>query len=154
MEYIIISSDKNITTAQEYLEQATNINELIDSHLQELHEMKELSTTLSSMNYSKDKVQVSSDPDSNFSKIIVKITDLEYEINKEVDKLCDLKSEIKNIINNMIDNKEKLIFRYRYILHYRWEKIAEKMDLSPRTVHRIHASSLKDIKIIYENGTK
>ncbi len=42
---------------------------------------------------------------------------------------------------------EEILLRYRYINCYGWNKICALMSVSQRTVHRIHASALKNFVI-------
>ena len=44
-------------------------------------------------------------------------------------------------------NTEPLLLTYRYFNNCTWEEIAERLHVSNRTVHRIHASALKNFSV-------
>lgn len=46
---------------------------------------------------------------------MVRIVDLEQQIQQEVERLIKLKSDIREAINQMENVDEKLLLRYRYI---------------------------------------
>lgn len=133
--------------AKQYLRQAFRLNELIQSNEKELEELKELSTSLSGTDYSKDKVQSSSSNDANYVRIIEKILDLEKVIERDIEGLLSLRLEIRNTISQVKDNEERLLLQYRYLNFLTWDEICDEMHVSSRTVHRIHASALKNVKI-------
>ena len=68
------------------------------------------------------------------------------KINAEIDRLVDLKTEISEAISQLANVDEQLLLRFRYINNYGWEKIAVLMSVSMRTVHRIHASALRNFQ--------
>ena len=63
-----------------------------------------------------------------------------------LERLVDLKAEISGAISQLANVDEQLLLRFRYINNYGWEKIAVLMSVSMRTVHRIHASALRDFQ--------
>lgn len=87
--------------AKEYLKQAFYLDKRINSKLEQVENSNVLVTkatsTLSNMSKS---------PNRNISRhedTIVKIIDLQEEINKDIDKLVDLKREIANSIYKLDD---------------------------------------------------
>ena len=114
-------------TAKQYLSQAYRLNERINSDLSELDRLRDLATSLSSVNY--DGIRVSSTRST-----------------EAIDRLVDLKAEISGAISQLANVDEQLLLRFRYINNYGWEKIAVLMSVSMRTVHRIHASALRDFQ--------
>ena len=133
--------------AKQYLKQAYRLNELINSDLEELAELKIFSKNISSPNLSGMPSSGTRNTDSAFSRAVDKIIDLENHINEEIVHLVDLKKEIRSVINELIDGDEKLLLKYRYINFLGWEDICEKMNVSIRTAHRIHATALANVKI-------
>ena len=57
--------------------------------------------------------------------------------------LCATREAVSQAIDCVENNQEKLLLRYRYIDGRTWQKIAELLDVSLRTVHRIHGSALQ-----------
>lgn len=51
-------------------------------------------------------------------------------------------SDIDRAIEQMDSVTEKSLLRYRYLLGYEWEEIADKMGYALRSVYRIHGDAL------------
>ena len=133
--------------AKQYLKQAYRLNELINSDLEELAELRIFSGSISSPNLSGMPSSGTRNVEPTFARAVDKIIDLENHINEEIDHLVDLKKEIRSVINEVIDGDEKLLLKYRYINFLAWEDICDKMNVSIRTAHRIHASALENVKV-------
>ena len=133
--------------AKQYLKQAYRLNELINSDLEEVAELRIFSESISSPNLSGMPSSGTRSAEPTFAKAVDKIIDLENHINEEIVRLVDLKKEIRSVINNVIDGDEKLLLKYRYINFCAWDVICEKMNVSMRTAHRIHASALENVRV-------
>ena len=72
---------------------------------------------------------------------------MEQKIKSEIDRYVDLQNEIRETINKLKNNDEKLLLRYKYIFFMTWEEVAEKMNVSMRTVHRIHGNALNNLQV-------
>lgn len=59
----------------------------------------------------------------------------------------DLRSEINAAIESMENPEERLLLKYRYLKNESWEDISYELNVSYRTVHRIHASSLNNFVV-------
>lgn len=135
-------------TAKEYLNQAYRLNELIDSDLAELNDLRRLSTSISGANCDTERVQGGNLPGSRIENIISKIIDLEEEINAEIDKFVDLKAEIRRAISAIENRNEQLLLRLRYIEFLQWSEIQERMGFDDvRRVHQIHNNALKNFSV-------
>jgi DNA-directed RNA polymerase specialized sigma subunit len=133
-------------TAKEFLKQAYRLNELINSDLEELQNLRELSRSVSSP-VIEEKINGTRNTDPPFVKYVGKIIDLEKQIQQEVDRLVKLKTDIREAINQMQDIDEKLLLRYRYINFLNWEEICVNLNVSMRTVHRLHSLALQHLKV-------
>lgn len=133
-------------TAKEFLKQAYRLNELINSDLEELQNLRELSRSVSSP-VLEEKVSKTKSTDLPFEKYVIRIVDLEKQIQQEVERLIKLKSDIREAINQMENVDEKLLLRYRYINFLNWEEICVNLNVSMRTVHRLHSSALQRLKV-------
>jgi RNA polymerase sigma factor (sigma-70 family) len=134
-------------TAKQYLRQAYRLNELINSDLSELEQLRLLSTSVSSPNLSGMPSSGTRKTEPAFARCIQKIIDLEKEVNEEIDRFVDLKKEIRDVINDVESPNERLLLRLRYIEFLTWEQIAEQMSYSVVQVHRIHADALQNVKV-------
>lgn len=133
-------------TAKEFLRQAYRLNELIDSDLEELESLRDLSRSISSP-VLKERVSVTKTNAAPFEKHVIKIVDLEKQIEQEVEHLVKIKTDIRDSINQMEDVDEKLLLRYRYINFLNWEEICVNLNVSMRTVHRLHSSALQHLNV-------
>ena len=84
---------------------------------------------------------------SPIENAIVKLIELENEINDDIDKLVDLKKTIMDRIASVKSDENRLILELRYLSFKTWEDIAEIMNYSYRQVHRIHSEAFKDFKV-------
>lgn len=136
-------------TAKQYLRQAYRLNDLINSDLAELEQLKVLSTSVSSPNLSGMPSSGTRKQEAPFVNAVMKIIELEKVIDAEIDRFVDLKKEIRDVINKVPDNSQKLVLKLRYIQFLKWESVASEMDLSLKQVHRIHNEALKNVKLPY-----
>lgn len=141
-------------TAKQYLRQAYRLNELIDSDLKELEQLKMLATSISSPNLSGMPSSGTRKNEAPFVNPVLKIIDLENYINTEIDRFVDLKKEIRNVIYQVQDNNQKLCLKLRYIQFLKWESVATEMNLSLKQVHRIHCEGLQAVQKILPYDTK
>lgn len=138
--------------AKEYLKQAYRCNEILKENIQEIENLRILSTSISSPNLSKERVASSHSTEAKYVGAVIKTADLEKEVNQEIVELLDLKMEIRNTINQILDANRILVLRYRYLEFMKWEEIAEKMGYySVKSAHRIHKAALEDVAKILES---
>ena len=130
-------------TAKEYLGQAYRLNEIVNSHLSEIDNLRALASSISSGNLG-ERVDHPRSTDPPFVRIVCKIIDMERELCADVERLIALKKEISNAVNAIANADEKMLLRYRYINNYSWGKIGILMNVSNRTVHRIHSAALQN----------
>lgn len=133
-------------TAKEYLRQAYRLDQRIDSHVAELEHLRDLSTRIQGANLG-ERVSSTRNTEASFTRIVDKIVDMQERINTEIDALVDLKAEMDIAIEQMPDVDERLLLRYRYINNISWDGIAKVLNVSSRTVHRIHASALQNFVV-------
>lgn len=141
-------------TAKQYLRQAYRLNDLINSDLAELEQLKVLSTSVSSPNLSGMPGSGQRKQEAPFVNPILKIIDLENYINAEIDRFVDLKKEIRTVIFQVPDNSQKLCLKLRYIQFLKWEAVATEMNLSLKQVHRIHNDALQEVQKVLPYDTK
>ena len=133
-------------TAKEYLQQAYRLNELIDSDVHELERLRDLAGRISSPNFG-ERVQSSRNLDAPFVKYLGDIMEMEEKIQKELCRLVVLKKQILAALESVTDREERLLLTYRYLNNESWEQIAEGLSVSMSTVHRIHASALRNFPV-------
>lgn len=133
-------------TAKEYLQQAYRLNELIDSDVHELERLRDLAGRISSPNFG-ERVQSSRNLDAPFAKYLGDIMEMEEKIQKELCRLVVLKKQILSALENVTNREERLLLTYRYLDNESWEQIAVDLSVSMSTVHRIHASALRNFPV-------
>ena len=105
-------SNDRVMTAKEYLSQAMYIDQRINSKLEQVMTLRETATkataTLTDMPRS-DSPNLQS-----MENTIVKIVDLENEINRDIDRLVDLKAEVRQLIAALENPEQQLILELRY----------------------------------------
>ena len=137
-------------TAKEYLGQAYHIDQRINSKIEQVAALRELSVNVSNI--------LSDTPSSGTRNIrgnesvIVKIIDLENEINDDIDKLVDLKREIMESIKKVKNEDSQVILEKRYLCFKQWEQIAVDLGYSIQHTFRIHNKALKAIEKIKDES--
>lgn len=133
-------------TAKEFLNQAYRLNELIDSDVEELERLRDLAARISGPNFG-ERVQTSRNPDPPFVHYLDDIMDMEQKIHRELCELVVLKKKITESLEKVENREERLLLTYRYLDNRTWEQIASRLSVSDRTVHRIHASALRNFSV-------
>lgn len=137
--------------AKEYLSQAIWLDQMIDSKLEQLETLKSLSMKVTS-SFTQEKISGGNIETSRMENTIVKVIDLENEINKDIDRFVDLKKDIQDNINKMEDINYQLVLEMRYLSGKNWEEIAEQLNYNNRTVFKVHGRALKQIERIRADG--
>ncbi|NCC79102.1 MAG: DUF1492 domain-containing protein [Clostridia bacterium] len=131
--------------AKEYLSQAVWLDRMIDSKLEQLEMLKSLAMKVTS-SFTKEKISGGNIEKSKMERTMVKVIDLEHEINADIDRLVNLKKDIQDTINKMDDINQQLLLELRYLSGKGWDEIAASMGYDPRTVYRIHGKALKEFE--------
>ncbi len=133
-------------TAKEYLHQAYRLDHKINSDIEELARLREMSVSISAPQLS-DRVQSSKPAEAPFVRCLYKIQELEEKINAEVDMYVDLKSEIRSVIEQVENTDEQMVLRYRYIHNMTWEQIGDELHADRTTVYRWHNTALRHVTL-------
>lgn len=137
-------------TVKEYLSQAYRIDQRINSKLEQVASLRDLSrkatATLSDMPHNPNKNVHS------MEGIIVKIVDLENEINRDIDDLVDLKRDVVALIKEIKNPEYQTLLELRYLSFKTWEQVAVIMRYDLRWIYRLHGKALKEADQIKSNG--
>ena len=128
--------------AKEYLKQAFYLDKRINSKLEQVESLNALATKATST--LSDMPKSPSRGTSKLEDTIVKIVDLQEEINRDIDKLVDLKAEMVGTIKQIQNKELQVILEKRYLCYETWEKIAVDMNYDIRHIHRLHNLGLKE----------
>lgn len=132
---------------KEYLHQAYRLDKRIQSNIEEMDRLREMSVSVSSPRYDREPVKTSGSNDAPFVKCVERIIDLEEKINREIDTLVALKEQIREVISRVTDTDEQMVLRYRYVHNYTWEHIGDELHADKSTVRRWHSSALAHVKM-------
>lgn len=135
--------------AKEYLHQAYRLDKRIQSNIEEMERLRELSTSVSSPSWC-ERIQTQRHTDALFVRYLERIEELQIKINDEVDNLIALKAEIRDVINKVMDIDERLVLRYRYVHNFTWEQIGDELNADKSTIRRWHGNALNHV-IVPEN---
>lgn len=126
-------------TAKEYLKQAYLLDKQIQVEVKELEQLREMRGTIQGCSYGE---KIGSNPNRNLEAPFIKT--IEKKIDGKINRLVDLRSELNTAIEKMENPEERLLLKYRYLKNESWEDISYELNVSYRTVHRIHASALNN----------
>ena len=130
-------------TAKEYLSQARYIDQQINSKLEQVSSLRELAVKTSMpLN------DMPGSPGRNTDRLentIIKIVDMENQINEMIDHLVDLKIEITAVIQKVEDPEAGVLLEMRYLCFKQWDAIAVSMGYDIRHIYRLHQSALSKV---------
>ena len=132
-------------TAKEYLGQAYRLDQRINSKLEQILSLRELTTKATAT--MSDMPGGGSRNVYKMQDIIGKIVDLENEINADIDHLVDLKREMVAVIMAVENPEYQTLLELRYLCFKTWEQIAVDMKYSTRNVYMLHDAAISAIKI-------
>ena len=121
---------------------------LVQEAVKELEQLREMRGTIQGCTYGE---KIGTNPNRNleapFIKTIEKIWEYEQKIDAKINRLVDLRAAINAAIESMENPEERLLLKYRYLKNESWEDISYDLNVSYRTVHRIHASALNNFVV-------
>ncbi len=130
-------------TTKEYLSQAFSLDQRINCKLEQIARLRELAEkatqTLSDMPGSATR-----NP-HRMEETIIKMIDLENEINDDIDKLIDIKRGITYLISVVTNPDEQILLELRYLCFKTWEQIAADTGYSIQNVYKLHSRALKNL---------
>jgi len=128
--------------AKEYLSQAFRLDQRINSKLEQVASLKKMATKATAC-IQAGRVSGTSQRGSR-EKALVKMIDLEYEIDADIDRLVDLKRAMFNFVANVNHGSHRMLLELRYLEEKTWEEVAETMGYELRWVYRLHSRALKE----------
>lgn len=134
-------------TTKDYLNQINRLNRMINNKISEISQLRELAYSVSAIK-NEEKVQTSLKPDS-IGCTIVKLEEMEKDIDRTIDEYRDKKCKIISQIDGMEDENYYNILFSRYIEKKSFELIATEMSFSYRNITRLHGKALKAFELKY-----
>ena len=133
-------------TAKEYLNQARHLDALINCRLREIDYWGDLSSSVSGSNF-EPHYNPNKPTEVPFVRCLEKIDAIQRDVAEKVAYLVCLKETINAAIDRLASREEQLVLRYRYLDNCSWEEISRMLNVSLRTVHRIHGAALQNFSV-------
>ena len=137
--------------AKEYLQQLQRLDTMINQKIKELGDLRLMSQSVGGIDYSKEPVQSSPSGDAPFVKPVLRMIELEQEINAEIDRFVDEKHEIINQIQALQNPKHIDILYKHYVEFKRLEIVAVEMNFTYQYIVELHGTALKEFQLTHEN---
>lgn len=132
-------------SVKEYLSQAYRLDQRINSKLEQIKSLRDLAAKTTfvlsdvCVSGSKNKQQM--------ENVIVKMIDLENEIDDDIDNLIDLKREIVSMIKQIKNPEYQTLLELRYLCFRTWEQIAVEMNYGIDNIFKLYQKALRSINI-------
>ena len=133
------------TAAKNYLMRAYRVDQRIENKLEQIQLLNDLAAK-ATVTYS-DMPKSPNRDGSRMEDAIIKIIDLENEINQDMMKLVELKKDIIRRIKAVESAELQTILELRYLSYMRWEEIAIELGYGIDNVFRLHRNALDEIEI-------
>jgi len=130
-------------TAKEYLGQAYRIDQRINSKLEQVQSLRELSVKASAT--LTDMPRSSTRNVQRMEDIIANMVDIETEINNDIDDLISTKQEVMSIIKGVAKPEHQSLLELRYMCFKSWEQIACELNYSVSWVLKVHHKALRAV---------
>ena len=127
--------------AKEYLGQAYRIDQRINSKIEQVSALNNMAIKATST--------ISDMPGSatrnihRMEDVIVKIIDLQNEINADIDELVDFKAEVMGVIKSIYNLEYQTLLELRYLCFKPWEQIAIELGYSINNVFKMHRKAIE-----------
>ena len=130
--------------AKEYLSQARLLDQRINIRLEQVTSLRNLAAKASST--LSDAMPSGTRNVHRMEDIIMRIIDLENEINADIDHLVALKHEIVKVIKSVPNLEYQTLLELRYLCFKSWEQIAVMLGYDLRYTHKLHNRALEECK--------
>lgn len=134
------------TSGKDYLSKVYRLDQRIKAKLEQIEILNALATkATTTLN---DMPRCESRNTSRMEDTIVKIIDLQHEINDDINNLVDLKKMVSDAIHELENPEYQMLLEYRYLCYRSWEQIAVDLEYSIQHTFRLHGKALKEIEKI------
>lgn len=134
--------------AKRYLQQVKQCEVRIQIKMEDLEQLKAFTTKVTS---TLSDVSVSGTKNNDkMGDAIVRIIELQNDINCEIDRLIGLKKEVCAVLYKVSNEDQHTVLYKRYVQFKTFEKIACEMNMTYRNVCYIHGRALQAVQRILE----
>lgn len=128
---------------KEELRELRHLDILINTKQSQIDDLRAKVRYLQATDYGRDRVQTSNK--NTIEDLILKICDMEIELEKDIDLLIDKKKDAILEINSIKDLRYRTILELRYLKSKKWEEIAFETGYEYSWVLRLHGEALKKL---------
>ena len=132
--------------AKEYLSQAWYLDKRIKTKEQQLDWLRSHAAYVSPKISDEPKVTVSGRR-SPVEEAVVRIVELENEINSSIANLMTLKQEIGKAIRSVNNMECETLLEMRYLIFLDWSQIASQLDYSQDYIYHLHRKALGLVRV-------
>ena len=102
-----------------------------------------------------DAIRVSGTSDhSKVEKYILELLEVHDELQKRISNLLKESRKAEKLITRLEDERYHAVLQLRYLCGCSWEEISQKLNFTPRWVHKLHGEALTALeKIAHNNRT-
>lgn len=129
--------------AREYLRQLKTLDNIINAKLLEKERIRALGEKITPS--LTERVQ-GGDMGDKVADTVIKLVELDKQIQEDIDKMVDLKKEATENINRIQDSRCRIVLSMYYLSNLTFEEIAENVHYSYRWVRRIHKKGIKELR--------
>lgn len=129
-------------TAKEYLQQVYQLNEKIESKLEQIARLQATATRVTTV--------ITGTP-SGGTRLSSRIEDAVANVQQQADILADeikqllnLRREVAAAVATLDNHNERIVLEYRYLCFRSWQDIAHLMRTGVRYVYYIHSRALNN----------
>lgn len=134
--------------AQIILEQVEKLDCIIQNKLIEKGQWRDMALGITA-SMDGERVQ-SSGSQSRMADAVIKLVDMEAEIDSLVDQLIDKKKEVIGIIEQLQSPMEYKLLHMRYIQYIPLKAISDLWDMEYTNVTTMHGRALRNVQAIWE----
>lgn len=135
-------------TAKEFLQQALLIYKKLDSKIEQLIRLKEISRKMTSVMSVVPKN--TNGADSSMENAIVNVIARAEILSNDIVCLLGAQEKISIAISKIDNPDEKIILEYRYLTFKTWREISSAMRITIRHAHRLHDDAIKNFAAVYD----
>lgn len=132
-------------TVKEFLRSVRDVNGVVDRKQRQLEELATLRTKVESTTRALNPDKVQGGRGNSREDLMVRMIDLEHEMNAAIDDYIDRKRMAMQMIDQLADDRHIEILYGYYLEQKSWEQIAVDIGYSWRHVHRLHGEALRQL---------
>lgn len=129
--------------AGQYLRQLKTLDNMINAKLLEKERIRALGEKITPS--LTERVQ-GGDIGDKVAATVIKLVELDKQIQEAIDRMVDLKKEATENINRIQDSRCRIVLSMYYLSNLTFEEIAKNIHYSYRWVLRIHKKGIKELE--------